>query len=50
MFIIKNEDGEVMRIVGKKEEAMAICALRDGWSYKRVIKQKPKFEFEEALF
>jgi hypothetical protein len=49
-YIIKNEDGEVMRIVGRKEEAMAICALRRGWTYKKEVKEKLQYQFEEALF
>lgn len=48
-YVIRNEDDEVMRIVGRREEAIAICALRQGWSYKKVVAEKPKFEFEDAL-
>lgn len=49
-YVIKNEDGETMRIVGRQEEAMAICALRRGWTFKCVRKAKPVFNFEEAPF
>jgi hypothetical protein len=49
-YVIKNEDSEVMRIVGRKEEAIAICSLRAGWSYTRVVAVKPKFVFEDAPF
>lgn len=49
-YIIKNEDGETMRIVHRQEEAMAICALRRGWTFKCVRKPKPVYNFEEAPF
>jgi len=40
-----------MRIVSRKEEALAAVVLRSGWSYKRtVVKQVSNFKFEEALF
>ena len=48
-YVIKNEDGETMRIVGRQEEAQAICALRKGWTYKCVRNPKPVYTFEEAL-
>lgn len=49
-YIIKDEHGEMMRIVGRQEEALAICALRLGWTFKCL--RKPKLDlsqFEEAL-
>lgn len=49
-YCIKDENGEVMRIVGRQEEALAICALRFGWTFKCVRKPKPVYVFEEALF
>jgi hypothetical protein len=50
-YVIKNEDGEVMRIVGRQEEAQAICMLRKGWSFKSFRKPKPTpYNFEEAPF
>jgi galactose-1-phosphate uridylyltransferase len=51
-YIIKNEDGETMRIVGRQEEAIAVCALRQGWTFKCVRKPIKKIDlsqFEEAL-
>ena len=51
-YVIKNEDNEVMRVVGRQEEAMAICALRSGWTFKCVRKPVRKIEmdkFEDAL-
>ena len=40
-----------MRIVSRKEEALALVALRSGWNYKRiVVRQVNNFKFEEALF
>jgi hypothetical protein len=53
-YLIRNEDGEVMRIVGRKEEAESICALRTDWTFKCVRKIVRKlvdgYKFEEALF
>ena len=49
-YLIYDEENNLMRTVSRKEEALAVIALRSGWSYKRIVKQKPKFEFEEAPF
>ena len=49
-YIVKNEDGDLMRVVGRQEEAQAICALRLGWTFKCVRKPKPVYNFEEAPF
>jgi hypothetical protein len=52
-YLIRNEDGEVMRIVGRQEEAQAVCALRSGWTFKCVRKPAKKLDtsqFEEAPF
>ena len=51
-YIIKDEHGEVMRIVGRQEEALAICALRMGWTFKclrKPVKTIDWSQFEEAL-
>jgi hypothetical protein len=48
-YVIKNEDGEVMRIVGRQEEAIAICSLRSGWTFKYMKAKKPEYKFEDAL-
>lgn len=50
LFHLFDEQGELMRTVSRKEEAIAVVALRNGWTYKRVITKKPKFEFEDAPF
>jgi hypothetical protein len=49
-YEIRDEMGELMRVVGRLEEAKSIVAVRKGWSYKRVKDHKPAFVFEEALF
>ena len=49
-YIIKDEYGEVMRIVGRQEEARHIVQQREGWTFKCVRKPKPVYIFEEALF
>lgn len=51
-YVIRDEDGEVMRTVARQEEALAICALRPGWTFKCVRKPVRKVDlsqFEEAL-
>lgn len=51
-YLIKDEINEAMRIVNKKEEAIAICALRNGWSFTRIKEEKPvnNYQFEDAPF
>ena len=49
-YEIRDETGELMRIVGRLEEAKSLVAVRKGWSYKRVKDHKPAFVFEEAPF
>lgn len=50
LYQIFDEQSELMRTVSRKEEALAVIALRSGWTYKRIVINKPKFEFEEAPF
>ena len=50
-YIIYDEDGEKMRVVGKLEEAKALVKDRQDWSYKYFKPPKPEpFNFEEAPF
>jgi hypothetical protein len=52
-YSIKDEEGNKVRIVGRLEEAKALCALREGWTYNffRTPQQEPIFyRFEEAPF
>lgn len=52
-YTIKDESGEVMRIVGRQEEALLICASRQGWTFKCVrnpVRKIDLSQFEEALF
>jgi hypothetical protein len=50
-YVIKDENGEVMRIVGRQEEAQNLVQNRKGWSFKCVRKTKPTpYKFEEAPF
>ena len=51
MYLIYDENGELMRQVKRKEEAVFIVELRAGWSMK-YIKRKPVdlSQFEEAPF
>ena len=51
-YVIKDENGELMRVVNRQEEALAICALRLGWTFKCVrkpIKRIDFSQFEDAL-
>lgn len=50
VYEIRDELGDLMRVVGRLEEAKSIVAVREGWSYKRVKQQKPAYVFEEAPF
>lgn len=51
-YLIKDEFNQAMRIVGKREEAVAICALRNGWTFTRIKESKPvnPHQFEDAPF
>lgn len=50
-YVIYDEDVQPIRIVGRREEAIAICSLREGWSFKYMKAKKAEdYQFEEALF
>jgi len=52
-YIIYDEEGISIRMVGRKEEAISICAIREGWTFKCVRKPVRKIdlsELGEALF
>lgn len=50
-YVIYDEDVQPIRIVGRREEAIAICSLREGWSFKYIKAKKAEdYQFEEALF
>lgn len=48
-YIVYDEDGQPMRIVKRKEEALAVCALRTDWFFKFMKAKKPEYKFEDAL-
>ena len=51
-YIIKDENGDVMRIVGRQEEARQIINSRSGWTFKAVrkpVKRIDLSQFENAL-
>jgi len=49
-YIIKDENGETMRIVGRQEEARQIVSTRAGWSFKRITQQIIKRDgYSEAV-
>ena len=51
-YKIYNEDIELMRVVARQEEAIAICSLRKGWTYKCVRKTRITLDlsqFKDAL-
>jgi hypothetical protein len=51
-YIVRDEDGEVMRIVGRKEEALCLIAFRKGWTITHVRKPVQVVDlsqFEDAL-
>jgi hypothetical protein len=46
-----DEDGELMRVVKHKEEALELVALRDGWTIQsKLVQKKPDYIPEEAPF
>ena len=47
MYIIKDENGDTMRIVGRQEEARQIVANRDGWTFKCIRKPVKKFDLSQ---
>lgn len=46
-YFIKDENGEVMRVVGRQEEARQIINQRDGWTFKCVRKPVRKIDFSQ---
>jgi hypothetical protein len=51
-YIVKDENGETMRIVNRQEEAKQLINSRDGWTFKCVRKPVKKLDlsqFEDAL-
>lgn len=51
-YIIYDENKEVMRVVGRQEEARQLIKQRTGWTFKCVRKPKEVLDlsqFEEAL-
>ena len=52
-YIVKDENGEIMRTVGRQEEAKQLVNARDGWTFTGVRSPKVKLDllqFEDALF
>jgi hypothetical protein len=46
-----DEDGELMRVVKHKEEALELVALREGWTIQsKLVQKKPDYQPEEAPF
>ena len=52
-YVVRDEDGEIMRIVHRQEEAQQIVQSREGWTFKCVRKPAKKVDlsqYEEAPF
>lgn len=52
-YHIKDEQGELMRIVHRQEEAKQVVAQREGWTFKCVrnpVRKVDLSQFEEAPF
>ena len=50
-YLIKDENGEVMRIVGRQEEARQLVNSRDGWTFKRVTQKIVKRDgYSESIW
>ena len=50
MYLIYDENGELMRWTRYKVEAVRMIKLYQGWSCKYVPKMKPKFQWADAPF
>ena len=50
MYLIYDENGELMRWVRYKAEANHLIKIYQGWSWRFVPKLKPKFEWADAPF
>lgn len=51
-YVVKDENGETMRIVNRQEEARQIIKSRNGWTFKCVRKPAKKLDlsqFQDAL-
>lgn len=51
MYYIYDENGELMRKVKRKDEAVHIVELREGWTFKRVRQPRQDLsKYEDAPF
>jgi hypothetical protein len=48
MYLIYDENGELMRWTRYRAEANQIIKVRQGWSYKGVRKLRPRFDWSTA--
>lgn len=49
-YLICDEEGQIMRKVGRREEAKQIVQLRQGWTFTRIHRSKLDLsQFEDAL-
>lgn len=46
-YLIKDENNELMRMVGRREEAAYLVASRAGWSMQCVREPKQKIDFSQ---
>lgn len=49
-YFIRDEYGELMRVVGRREEARQIVKTHEGWTFKAHREVKTVYMFEEAPF
>lgn len=50
-YQIKDENGELMRVVGRQEEARQIVNARSGWTFKRVTQKIVKRDgYSESIW
>lgn len=53
VYLVYDEDGELMRKVRRKEEAEALCSTREGWEFRSKRETRKQFDLskcEEAPF
>ena len=50
MYLVKDENGETMRVVSRQEEARHLVQNREGWTFKCVKKPVKKVDLRLFLF
>lgn len=46
-YMVYDDEGELMRVVGRQEEARQLVSQREGWTFKCVRKPKETVDLSE---